>query len=133
MVEIEVLAIEFMPAILAGVVIALEDIMPGEFHFLFRHPIEKEEQDHLGHTDLERDGADNVLTFITARKTEPLVEGHRLERAAIGLHHLSMALIKEHEGPFNATDVDGLPETIEHEDVLAQDRFHGSLSASRSK
>jgi hypothetical protein len=47
-----------------------------------------------------------------------------LERAAVGLDDLRVALVKEHEGPLDAADVDGLPETIQHEDVVAQDRFH---------
>ena len=42
-----------------------------------------------------------------------------------------MSLIEEHEGALNAANIDSLPEAIEHEDVVAQDRFHGSLSVSK--
>ena len=35
-----------------------------------------------------------------------------------------MALIEKHEGALDAADVDRLPETVEDEDVVAQDRFH---------
>ena len=133
MVEVEVLAVELMPAILAGVVVALEDVMARELHFLLRHPVEKEQQDDLGHADRKRDGADNIAAFVSTGKTEPLVEGHGLERAAVGLDHLRVPLIEEHEGPLDAADVDSLPETIEHEDVVAQDRFHGSLSATKGE
>ena len=133
MVEIEVLAVEFVAAILAGVVVALEDVVAREFHFLLRHPVEEEEQNHLGNADGERDGADHIAAFVAAREAEPLVEGHGLERAAIGLDHLCVALVEQHEGALDAADVYRLPETIEHEDVVAQDRFHGFLNFERPK
>ncbi len=95
-----------------------------ELDFLFRHPVEKEEQDHLGHANREGDGADDVRAFVTAGKAEPLVEGHGLKGAAVGIDDLCMTLIEKHESALDAADVDGLPETIEHEDVVAQDRFH---------
>ena len=130
-VEIEVLAVVLVATILAGVVVALEDVVTRELHFLLRHPVEKEEQNHLGHANLERDGADHVGSFVAARKAEPLVEGHGLEGAAVGLDDLRVALIKEHEGALDAADVDRLPQSIEYEDVVAEDRFHGSLSGAR--
>ena len=130
-VEIEVLAVELDPAILAGVVVALEDIVPRELHFLFRHPIKEKQQDHLRHANRERNRAHHVSTFVATRKAEPLVERHRLERAAVGLDHLRMALIKKHERPLHAADVHRLPQTVQHEDVVAEDRFHGSLSIAR--
>ena len=106
--------------------------MPGELHFLLGHAVKEEEQDDLGHANLEGDGADNVRAFVTAREVEPLAEGHGLERSAARFDDLRVALIKEHEGALDRADVDRLPETVEHEDVLAQDRFHGSLSVSGS-
>jgi len=126
-VEIEVLAIEFDPAVLAGVVIAFEDVVPGKFDFLLRHAIKEEKQDDLGHAYLEGHGTDDIGTFVTAGKAEPLIEGHGLERAALSLDDLRVALVEKHEGALDAADVDGLPETIQHEDVVAEDRFHRSL------
>ena len=126
-IEIEILAVELNSAVLAGVVIALEDIMPRELHFLFGHAIEEKEKDDLGHANLEGDGADDIGPFVAAGKAEPLIEGHGLERAALGLDDLGMPLIEEHKGALDAADVDGLPETIQHEDVVAEDRFHRSL------
>ena len=40
MVEIQILPFKFLAAILAGVAVALEDIVPGEFDFFFGQPIE---------------------------------------------------------------------------------------------
>ena len=131
MVEVEVLAVELVAAILADVVVAFEDVVAGELHFLLRHPVEEEEQNDLGHANLKGDRANDIGALVTAGKAEPLVERHSLKGAAVSLDNLRMALIKEHEGALDAADVDGLPETIEHEDVVAQDRFHGSLNFER--
>jgi hypothetical protein len=132
-IEIEIFAVEFMPAVLAGVVVALKDVVARKLHFLLGHPIEKEEQDHLGHANGEGDRAHHIGALIAAREAEPLVERHGLKRTAVGLHDLGVALIEKHERALDAADVDRLPETIEHEDVVAQDRFHGSLSVSKGE
>ena len=131
-VEIEVLAIKFVATILAGVVIALEDVMPRKLHFLLRHAIEEKQQDDLRHSDGKRNRADYIGAFIPARKAEPLVERHGLKRAAVGFNDLRVALVKKHEGALDAADVDGLPKTIEHEDVVAQDRFHDPFQPRRA-
>ena len=46
-VEIEFPAVEVLGAILAGVLVALENVVPGELHFLVRQPVEKQEHDRL--------------------------------------------------------------------------------------
>ena len=40
-IEIQIAAIENMAAILAGVFVALENVVPGKLHFLLRQPIEE--------------------------------------------------------------------------------------------
>ena len=45
-VEIQIRAIKNMPAVLAGVLVAFENIVTGELHFLFRKAIKKEQHDH---------------------------------------------------------------------------------------
>ena len=45
-IEIQVLPIKQMSAVLAGVAIAFEDIMARELHFLLRHVVIREQQDH---------------------------------------------------------------------------------------
>jgi hypothetical protein len=127
-IQIKVFPIKFVTAILAGVVIALENIVARKLDLLLRHPVEEKKQDHLRHANGEGNRADHVRALVAAREAEPLIEGHGLERAAVRIDDLRVALVKEHEGALDAADVDGLPQTIEHEDVVAQDRFHGSLS-----
>src|SRR6266446_9957022 len=51
-IEIQIVTIEGIAAILAHVLVALENVVAGKFHFLFRQPIEKEQHDHARHADL---------------------------------------------------------------------------------
>ena len=50
-IEVELVSLERFPAILAGVRVALEDIVPGKFHFLLRQAVEKEKHDDARHPD----------------------------------------------------------------------------------
>ena len=52
-VKIQILAIKNASAILTSVLVALENIMPGKFNFLFRKTIKDDQQDNPGHADLE--------------------------------------------------------------------------------
>ena len=51
-IQIQLAAIENLSAILTGVLVALENIVPGKFHFLLRQPIEQQKNDHARHADL---------------------------------------------------------------------------------
>ena len=41
------------PAILAGVPVALKNVVPRELHFLLRQPVKREQQNHARHADAE--------------------------------------------------------------------------------
>ena len=45
MIEIQIVAIEKMSAVLAGILIAFENVMPRKLYFLFRKPIKKQQDD----------------------------------------------------------------------------------------
>ena len=51
-VKIQIAPIESVTTVLAGILIALENVMPRKFHFLLRKPIEKEQHNHARHTNL---------------------------------------------------------------------------------
>ena len=53
MIEIKVAPVEKMAAVLAGIVISLKYVVPGEFYFLLRKPIEHQKHDHPRNADLE--------------------------------------------------------------------------------
>ncbi len=130
-VKIQILAIEFLRAILAGVVIPLEDVVAGKLHFLLRHAIKEHQQNDFWDPYADRDGVNHVLALVAVREIVPLIKVHRLKRAFFRLDDLRVALVEQHERAFNAADVDSLPETIQNQDILAEDRFHISLGGFR--
>ena len=52
-IQIELAAIEEFAAILTGVFIALEDVVPGKLYFFLRKPIEHKQHDHPRDPDFE--------------------------------------------------------------------------------
>jgi hypothetical protein len=80
-VKIEVFSIENFAAILTGVVVPLENIVPGEFDFLFGKPVEHDQQDHPWDTYLERYGVDALRMGLLLGKILPLTETEGLEGA----------------------------------------------------
>jgi hypothetical protein len=57
-IEIELAAVESLAAILAGVLVALEHVVPGKFHFLLWKPIENEKHNHPRDANLKRNRHD---------------------------------------------------------------------------
>lgn len=55
-IQIQVLPVEDVAAVLAGVAVALEDVVARELHFLLRHAVVREQQDHAREADAEGDG-----------------------------------------------------------------------------
>src|ERR1700761_1475029 len=52
-VEVEILPVELLAAVLAGVVVALKDVVPRELDLLLRHAVEEEQEDYFRYADLE--------------------------------------------------------------------------------
>src|SRR2546430_6421554 len=48
MIEIQLISLENMAAILARVLVALENVVTGKLHFLLRETIKKEQHNHAG-------------------------------------------------------------------------------------
>ena len=85
MVQIQFFAFENLPAVLSGILVAFEDIMPSEFHFLLRHPIEQHQHNHARHPDSEGYRADALGMWLLAGDVVPLLEIVSLERAVRGV------------------------------------------------
>lgn len=51
MIQIEIVPVENVSAVLAGILVALENVVAGELHFLFRQSIENEQHDHSWNPD----------------------------------------------------------------------------------
>lgn len=121
-VEIQVAPVHLLVAVLAGIVIALEDVMPGEFDFLLRQAIKHEEHDHLRHTDAKGDGGDAFRVRLLLGKVFPLREAVSLEFAVlIAQNDLRLALKEKSKGASRTADIYCLPEAIQHEDLLVKE------------
>jgi len=133
-VEVQVFPVKNLAAILAGVLVALEDVVPRELHFLLRHPVIQEEQDDLRHADAEGDGVDGIVVRRVGGDVGPFLEIKSAE-GAVGIvhHHLRLALEEQGEGAAGGADVDGLPEPVQNQDVLVQCGFHNATGRHCSK
>ena len=89
-VQVQILAVEYFVAVLAGVFVPLVDVVPGEFHLLARHAVEEEQHDHARDPDLERDGVDHVPLGFPFRKVPPAGEVVCEEVAVRGVDHLRL-------------------------------------------
>ncbi len=129
-VEVEPRDVVPLAAILAGVAIPLEDIVPGELDLLAGQAVEEHQEDHLGNADLQADGPHPVI-LLRARSLEPLIEVEGLELLRSGRHHLGVALIEQNEGPLGRAEVDRLPKPIQHQHAAVQAGRHWKPSLIR--
>lgn len=118
-IQIQIFAIKNAPAILAGVFVALKNVVPRELDFLFGQPIKCEQQNHLGNSDFERDGMNAFRMRLALGKMMPLAKIKSLEGTVRALqHHLGVTLEEESQRAPGGADIDRLPEPIKHEHVL---------------
>jgi hypothetical protein len=61
MIQIEFASIENLTAVLACVLVALEDIVARKLYFLLWKPIEHQQHNHPWDTDFERDGCNHLV------------------------------------------------------------------------
>ena len=126
-VEIEIAPVEVLGAVLTGVAVALEDIVPGEFHFLVRQPVEEQQQDYARDSDVKRDRSDDVLAVVAVRKVAPLMEIKRLKITGIFDHDFRMPHVQQHKRALDRADVDRLPKAVEHEHILIERVSHTAV------
>src|SRR5437899_8460049 len=74
MIEIQVTSLKNLAAILTDIFVALENIVTGKLHFLFRETIEKEQHDHARDANLPRDGRYHFMFWRDCGKIAPTVE-----------------------------------------------------------
>ena len=60
-IQIELASIENLTAVLASVLVALEDIVARKLYFLLWKPIEHQQYNHPWDTDFERDGCNHLV------------------------------------------------------------------------
>jgi hypothetical protein len=117
-IEIQLVALKNLAAILAGVFVALENIVPREFHFLFRETIEKEQHDHARHADPPRNCRDHFVFRRSYGKIAPTLEivSHEIV-GFIRRNNVGMARVHQRERASRRADVHRLPETVQHQNM----------------
>lgn len=117
-IEVQLNAIENVAAILAGVLVALENVVPGELHFLLRQPIEEQKNDHARDANLPRNGGYDFVLRRGRREIAPALEimRQKIVRFIRG-NDLGVAGINQRERAPRRADVDRLPEAIQHQNL----------------
>lgn len=121
-IKIQLRAIANAAAILAGVMIALENVVSGELHLFFGRPTVNEQQNHLWNADFEGNASHRFFFGKRIGDSAPALEVVGLKFLAARKDDVSMAEKQKCERPFGGADVDRLPQTVEHQDVLSQCR-----------
>ena len=112
-IQVQVLAVEDVSTVLAGVPVALKDVVPGELDFLLRQAVEEDKQDDAGNADPERDRVDAFRMRFLLGEVMPLAEIESLEGAVGAVEDdLGAALEQERESPLCRADIHRLPKAV---------------------
>ena len=114
-IQIQIPPIFQLPAVLAGIGVPFEDVLPSQFNLFFRNPVKKHQYNNPWNTDSEADGANCILTLIVLAELLPPmeIEGPKIIPCTIPLYHLGMPHIQEAKGPPNRANVHRLPEAVQ--------------------
>ena len=118
MIEIQLISLENPAAILAGVFVALENIVTRKLHFLLRETIKKEQHNHARDSDLPRNGRDHFVFWCSYRKIAPTFEIMRQKIVSfVRRDDVGMARIDQRKGASRRADVHRLPQAIEYQNL----------------
>ena len=132
-IKIQVALVENVAAVLAHVLVALEDVVPRELHFLPRHPVEKQQHDHTRHADLERDRMHHVLLRLARGKVAPALEVVREKIIPpIRIHDLRVPLAQERKSPAHCADVNRLPESVQNKNLAVEHKTRWAARARKN-
>ena len=115
MIEIQLIALKNLATIRTGVLVALEDVVTRELHFLFRETIEKEQHDHARHANLPRNSRHHLVFRRGRGKIAPALKIVRHEIVGfIRRNNMGMARVDQRKRAPGRADVHRLPETVQH-------------------
>ena len=118
MIEIQLISLENMAAILARVLVALENVVTGKLHFLLRETIKKEQHNHARDSDLPRNGCNHFVFWRGYRKIAPAFKIVRQKIARfVRRDNVGMARVDQREGASRRADVHRLPQAIEYQNL----------------
>src|SRR5204863_7837093 len=102
-----------------------KDVMPGELHLFLWKVIINHQQNNTRDTNPERDGANRFRMRFLLGKIMPFAEAEGLERAIRTIQdNLGMALKQQRQSEAGGAYIDGLPKSIQHQNMLVEHRTH---------
>jgi len=115
-IEIQIVSIKSLAAVLAGVFVPLEHIVPGKLHFLLGKTIEEKQHNHARDSDFPRNRLHQFVVRRVGREIAPAfkIVGQEIIRV-IRRNNVSVTGVDQREGAPGRTDVDRLPETVQHQ------------------
>jgi hypothetical protein len=121
MIQIKLAPIEQLAAILAGVLVAFENIVPSKLYFFFRESIEHKQHYYARDSDFERDGRNHFMLGRVRGQIAPAFEIVRRKIVrVIRRNNLRVPCIYERKGAPSRADVHGLPEPVEYQNLTVQ-------------
>ncbi len=113
MVQIQFATIKGFPAVLAGILVALVNVVSGELDLLARHTIVDHQQDDTRYSDTKGYGPDGFRMWFGTRKVRPFAEGEGAKVIVVTVeNHLCMALKEQAHGASDRADIHRLPEAV---------------------
>ena len=113
MVEIQILPFKMVTAILAGISIALENVVAREFDFLLREPVKDEQHDHSRDANLKGNRSNEFLAAAFLGQAFPLGKIKCVKRSVGGFENDLRASFKQQgQSSPGCANVDGLPQPV---------------------
>ena len=114
-VEVQIFPFEDLPTVLAGVLVALENIVARKLDLLLGHSVEKHQNDYARNADAEGDGMDALRMGLCLGNIVPFLEIVGLKGAVFGVQDdLSMTFEEQSESPASGANIHRLPQPVQH-------------------
>ena len=114
-IQIQVLALKHQPAVLAGVFVALKNVVARELHFLLRQAVIGQKQNDARNANAKRNGVDGFVVRGALGKVAPLAEIKSAERTVVGVDDdLGVPLKKQRKGAPGGANIHSLPQPVQH-------------------
>jgi hypothetical protein len=100
--------------------------MPRELDFLLWQSVVDQKENDSRHADSKRNGVDGFVVRRIFGKITPLAEIKGAKGTIIRVDHdLGLALKKQGQSAPGSADIDGLPQPVQHKNMLIQQDAHG--------
>ena len=119
-IQIQILSFKYEPAVLAGIFVALKDVVARELDLFFRQPVVNHQQNDSRHADAKGNGVNGFFVRCVFRNVAPFLKIESAERTVIGVDNdLRLALKQKRERTPRGADVDCLPQPVQYKHMLA--------------